>query len=174
MVPSYYLVQNVDAVFPYRFVSADRKMKDTPKVLVNSLVGHEDLIELGTVVRVKEYFKSRHDRKSVVRGVLCWFPCNQYGEQLSNQPPVFLCKVPQPNRKQEAGLQRMKELRSRSHNIKDVLTDEPNLLPCSFMNVKRKVCDLKIAKRGRTQYDKGERRDQDHRERKRKWQEISF
>lgn len=177
MDPSYYLCKTVPRTgytIGYRIVAADCRFRNMTKVLVTTLTGHEDLIEYMSCFRAVFYPKNKkklekNRERFFVRGALCWFPCNKYGERVGDQPPILITMVPVKNRVPEQGKQRLEEIRERKRKLSSVFAKEPNALIPDTFNVKRKLPETSIGRRYSNDEDEREgscERDQ--------WGEVGF
>ena len=175
--PSYYLCKTTPRTgytAGYRVVAADCKFRNSTKVLVTTLTGHEDLIEYMSCFRTAYYPRNKkklaENRKRIfVRGALCWFPCNRFGERIGDQPPIFITMVPLKERKAEKGKTRMEEIRKRKRKLNSVLAEEKNALIPDTFNVKRKLPETSIGRRHAN--DEDEREGNDERD---QWGEVGF
>lgn len=169
--PSYYLCKHAttdENDLGYMIVAANTQLSNVPKVLVNSFVGNEDLIEFMSRFRSVKYPKNRKGRiRYFVQGALFWFPCNRYGERIPQQPPVFITRIPLGERVHEEGAKRLRQVReNRNHTINHLLSDEPVSIVPSTFNVKRKMPDSKYWIRRMMKNDENERENAKPRERR--------
>ena len=149
--PSYILCKTKpesDHTIGYRIAAADSKFKDMTKVLVTSFTGHEDLIEYMTNFRTVRYYRTKRRDRVIVRGMMFWFPCNEYGER-TKDPPVFITKVPVVGRQPEEGKQRLEAVREakKYKPLNRVVADEPNALDSEYFNVLKEMPEGNIGRR---------------------------
>lgn len=141
---------------------------------MTTLTGHEDLIEYMCSFRTAYYPENKRkiaqNRLRVyVRGILCWFQCNKYGEVLENQYPIFITRVPVKHRKPEKGRERMEAIRNRKRKLNQILTDEPGAISPDAFNVKRKMPETITGRRKENDEDERERTDYSE-----QWGQIGF
>lgn len=177
MDPSYYLCKTTPRTgytIGYRIVAADCRFKNSTKVLVTTLTGHEDLIEYMSCFRAVFYPKNRkklekNRERFYVRGALCWFPCNKYGERVDDQPPILITMVPVKDRYVEQGKRRVEEIRKKKRKWNSILADEKNALIPDTFNIKKKLPETLLGRRYSN--DEDEREGSNERD---QWGEIGF
>ena len=109
----------------FRVVRTDGKFWRMRKVLVTSIYGNDWLIDFMRFYRTRDApGTSEYEYgKSALKGALCWFECNQYGE--ANGTVIIDRFIPDAAGSDvDEGFQRLKKFRKRKRNAKEILMED--------------------------------------------------
>ena len=101
-IPSYVLCAShgeKETRSPWRVIKDMKTYKNMPKVLVTTPLGHEAMIEFLSHYRTRDHMHGSHFRstkKYYPEGILCWFPCDRYGNR--DGPALIVKRVPDKRR----------------------------------------------------------------------------
>lgn len=149
IVPSYILCQahgESTARSGWRVIkqTENNSLKNMNKVLVKTIIGHEDMIEFLCSYRTRDHpHGNRHytyeeTKKYYPKGALFWFECNKYGEP--GEYAIFITRVPRNIKgKTDAGFQMLKERMKITKPLKEILSQEPAYEANPFSQVKPKL-----------------------------------
>lgn len=121
------------------------------KVLVTTLVGHDDMIDYVSKYRIR-ILKDHINFNIVIRGGLFWFPCDIYGIQCG--PALFIKRVPDAAASQHP-LRTLKAYRSRVVNMNELLTRDSSMIDLIHSHIKPKLSQK--GRRGTNASKKGNR-----------------
>lgn len=128
---------------PWRIVKPGGTLGAMPKVLVTSLIGHEDMIDFMSSYRTRDKMYKVHGRhtkamkKYYPEGALFWFPCDISGIQ--KDAALFIKRVPDKKGQTDQGFTRLKERWNRVIPIKELLSREPAMLDMPYSDVRPKL-----------------------------------
>ena len=129
--PSYILCKangTKDTRAPWRVVQPENTLGAMPKVLVTTLVGHEEMIDFLSCYRTRDRMyhagrrNSKKTRKYYPEGGLFWFPCDISG--FRKGPALFIKRVPDESigREADQGFNRLKAFWARKPVMSEILT----------------------------------------------------
>lgn len=110
-------------------------LETTKRVLATSLIGNDMMIEFMSNYRTKIDSKTQKDyRKFYPKGALCWFPCDDNGNQRG--APIYIMRV--PNRVGRTTDDKWKLMRKRllaEHTLTDKFVKDDRFYPliCSHI-----------------------------------------
>ena len=132
----------------------DSSLLNMPKVLVNSLTGHEDMIDFLSSYRTRDHMHGDkhydHDetKKYYPVGAMFWFSCNEYGEP--GNYAVFITTVPVDRSvKVDSGFERLKVAQQRKLPLKEQWTGEPKHIEDEYSDVKPRLVQNEQRKKGK-------------------------
>lgn len=136
MRPSYVLASKTQSMnqnySPWQVVRVGRIYETLRRVLVASLYGNDMLIDFMSNYRTR--VNSKEYKKFFPKGVLCWFPCDNNGNQTG--APVFIKRVPdKTNRFTDDKWQRMKKELLREKYLNERLTKDDRFYPLVFSQI---------------------------------------
>lgn len=145
IVPSYILckVSNPSQNYaPWRVYRPDNgQIVALKKVLVTSLVGHEEMVDFLSRYRTRDKAPNRRGKRSRAsykfypKGALFWFPCDIYGVQKG--PALFIKRVPDKSIKQsDQGKQRYESFLQYRPLMSEVLTRDKTMYPLAVVKPK--------------------------------------
>ena len=148
IVPSYILCKtngNAPTRSPWRVVRPESVVGAMPKVLVTTLVGHEEMIDFLSCYRTRDKMHSKHKRNGKAAkkyypvGALFWFPCDIYGYQRG--PALFIKRVPDPKytRAADQGFNRLKEFWNTKPLMSEVLSRDRTMYDIESSHVKPRL-----------------------------------
>ena len=151
IIPSYILCKSYgksEARSGWRVVkqNKDSPLLNMPKVLVRSMLDHDDMIEFLSRYNTRDHIhgseKYSHEEtmKYYPEGAMFWFSCNEYGEPGSYA--LFIKKVPD-GKCVTSSFQKLKESRSRKIPIKDVFLKDKHFIENENSCVKPKLVQRK-------------------------------
>lgn len=145
-VPSYVLCKSCGTSqnrSPWRVYREDLA-RNVPRVLVRSMNGKEQMIDFLSQYRTRDHMHGlkRYDhlltKKYHPKGALCWFECNEYGEQTG--PAVFIKRVPDERIVgNDGGFQRLKKTLLTQPTLCDIFSRATDFMPLVFSGVKPKL-----------------------------------
>lgn len=106
----------------------DNPMRNMNKVLVTSLLGHDDMIDFLCAYRTRDHmhgdkhYKHHQTKKYYPKGGMFWFECNQYGEPCGSA--LFIMRVPVGKKNTDSGFTRLKEAQQKEPSLIDLLSNE--------------------------------------------------
>ena len=147
IVPSYILCKVKDpspGYAPWRVYRPDNGyIVALQKVLVTSLLGHDEMIDFLSKYRTRDKAPNRRGRRSRAsykfypKGALFWFPCDIYGVQ--NGPALFIKRVPDKTIKgdnNDQGKQRYEAYLKYRPLMSEVLTRDKTMYPLAVVKPK--------------------------------------
>ena len=152
IVPSYILCQahgESENRSGWRVIkqTEDNGLKSMSKVLVKTIIGHEDMIEYLCSYRTRDHMHGdRHytheeTKKYYPKGALFWFECNKHGEP--GEYAIFITRVPRRHGKTDAGFQLLQKRMKIEKPLKEILSQEPAYEINPFSQVKPKLAQRK-------------------------------
>ena len=102
------------------------------KVVVRSLIGHEDMVNFCSSIRGRSCslknpnYTKEEKKKYYLRGALCWCECNEYGDFTGTA--IFIKRVPDLSLYCNYAFERLKKERETVVDPKDLFIREPYAL----------------------------------------------
>lgn len=128
-IPFYILCQShgtAETRSQWRVIKRGSSVQNMPKVLVTSIHGNELLVDFMSGYRTRDHMhgsKHKSTKKYYPEGMLCWFPCDHYGQQTG--PALIVKRVPDYHGTSDRGLEIYKQYAQTEKLCSFMLSNEP-------------------------------------------------